>query len=365
MKREWTVREYKKGDENGILELMKAVYPDKKILKENWMKWWKWMFTKSPAGAARIWLAEHNGKIVGQYPLIISDLKVGKEIAKVSQNIELMTHPDYRKQGMFITLEKKSLEETAKEGINITIGFPNAAAYPGHIKTGWYDIGSLQIGVKPINFKKIVETGIKNNFLRPFYVFFGKVIINLIYREKKILESISLKISKVNSFDDRINDFWDKNSKDYEITTVRKKEYLNWRYVDIPDIKYTIYIAEEKGEMQGYIVLRCVEEDNIKSGNIFDIFTPLDRPDITAGLISKAIEFFNSKNVDLIFCLMVGDEIIQKVFRNKGFIFSKFLQSGFSEGGQFIVYTSHPIISKSFLMNKENWYIQLGDSDSL
>ena len=365
MKRVWTVREYKKGDENGILELMKAVYPDKKILKESWMKWWKWMFTKSPAGAARIWLADHNGKIAGQYPLIISDMKVGKEIAKVSQNIELMTHPDYRKQGMFITLEKKALEKTAKEGINITIGFPNAAAYPGHIKTGWFDIGSLQIGVKPIHLKKIVETGIKNNFLKPFYVFFGKLIIYLIYREKKTIVSDSLKISKVNSFDNRINDFWEKNSKDYEITTVRKKEYLNWRYVDIPDIDYTIYIAEEKGEIRGYIVLRCVDEDNIKSGSIFDIFTPLERPDVTARLISKAIEFFKSQNVDLIFCLMVADKKIQKVIRKKGFIFSKFLQSGFSEGGQFIVYTSHPNISKPFLMNKENWYIQLGDSDSL
>ena len=112
-------------------------------------------------------------------------------------------------------------------------------------------------------------------------------------------------------------------------------------------------------------MLRCVDEENVKCGNIFDIFTPINRPDVTLGLISKAIEFFKKQNVDLISCLMVADKKIRKNFRKKGFIFSRFLQGNFIEGGQFCVYTSHPNISKSFLMNKENWFIQLGDSDTI
>jgi GNAT superfamily N-acetyltransferase len=365
MKREWTVRAYKKGDEDKIFELVKSVYPDKKLTKDSWLKWWKWMFTKNPAGFARIWLADHNGKIVGQYPMVLSDMKVGKEIVKVSQNIDLMTHPDYRKQGMFLTLEKKALEEGAKEGINITIGFPNTAAYPGHLKTGWFDIGSLQIGIKPFNLKKMIGSGNQTPFIKKLYFVFGKMIIALFYREKKTIEFDNISITEIDSFNDRIDEFWTEVSNGYEITTLRNKNYLNWRYVNVPEVKYTIFIAEEKGKIQGYTVLRCVDEYNVKTGSIFDIFTPKDKPYITTALVSKSIEYFKNQRADLAFVLMFADKGFYKIFRNKGFIFSRFIQSGFIEFGQFCAYSSHPTIPKKSLMNKEDWFIQLGDSDSI
>ena len=84
-----------------------------------------------------------------------------------------------------------------------------------------------------------------------------------------------------------------------------------------------------------------------------------------SGNLEKAIEFFKSQDVDFMFCLMVADKRLRKIFRKKGFIFSPFLQGRFSEEGQFCAYTNHPNISKTFLMNKENWFIQLGDSDSI
>jgi hypothetical protein len=37
MERAWSIRAYEKGDENGIFELMKAVYPEKKYDREKWM----------------------------------------------------------------------------------------------------------------------------------------------------------------------------------------------------------------------------------------------------------------------------------------------------------------------------------------
>lgn len=365
MKRAWSVRSYKSGDKEGILELMKAVYPNKTFSKEKWLKWWRWMFRECPAGKARYWLADHDGKIVGQYPLIIADLKVGNKITKVGQNIELMTHPDYRKQGMFTTLERKTFEEATKEGIHITIGFPNAAAYPGHIKNDWFDIGSLQIGVKPLNLDKIVESGVKNRFLRSLYLLFGKIAISIFYREKKTPKSDKIVISEIKSFDNKINDFWKKISKEHEIFVVRNKDYLNWRYVDIPDIDYTIFVAKEEGEICGYIVLRCTEENGLNTGSIFEIVTSLAKIDVASSLINKAIEYFKSQNADLTYCLMIADKRFEDVFRKKGFIFSRFILDKFAEGGQFCAFSNHPKIPKSFLMNKNNWFIHLGDSDSL
>lgn len=78
MEKAWSVREYREGDEKGILQLTEAIYgevPD----KEQWMRWWNWRFRDGPSGAPVIWLAESNGKLVGQYLVTSVKMKVGSE----------------------------------------------------------------------------------------------------------------------------------------------------------------------------------------------------------------------------------------------------------------------------------------------
>jgi GNAT superfamily N-acetyltransferase len=358
MERAWSVRTYEKGDENGIFELMKAVYSEEKYYREEWMQWWRWMYTENPVGVSRILVADHDGKIVGQYPLILVNMKIGEEIIKGSQNIDLMTHPDYQHQGIFFTLEKRALSEAGKEGINITYGFPNEPAYLGHLKSGWFDVCSLQVMIKPFNLENALKRRIKNKFMIKIYTTIGKLIINLFYRAKKPPKVDSLTITKISSFDDRIDDFWKKISNDHEIIIVRDKEYLNWRYVNIPNINYTIYLAEEGEEICGYVVLRCVKKQNLIFGYMFDIIASIDRPEVIHHLLSKAIQYFKDENADLIFCKMIADKTLRKIFRKNGFISSRFIK-----GGRFCAYTSHYKISETYLKNRKNWFIQIGDSD--
>ena len=358
MKRAWSVRAYEKGDENGIFELVKAVHPERKYEREKWMRWWRWMYTENPAGDSRIWIADHDGKIVGQYPLILVNMKFGKQIITASQNIDLMTHPDYRHQGIFSTLEQKALNEAGKEGISITYGFPNEPAYPGHLKSGWFDVCPLQLMIMPLNLENVLKKRIKNKLLLKICTVIGKLIIYLFYRAKKPPEVPGLIISRTSSFDDRIAMLWKKVSDEHDIIVVRDKEYLNWRYINLPDVEYTIYLAEKDDAVCGYVVLRCINEQNQTSGYIFDILAPLDRPEVISCLLSKALKYFKTENVDLIFCNMIAGKRFHKIFRKNGFISACFLK-----GERFCAYTSHPKISEPYLKNRKNWFIQVGDSD--
>ena len=356
--RVWSVRAYEKGDENGIFKLTKAVHPEEMYNREKWLRWWRWMYTENPAAGSRIWVADHDGKIVGQYPLILVKMKIGKSVIIASQNIDLMTHPDYRHQGMFSTLEKKALNEAGKERINVTYGFPNGPAYPGHLKSGWFDVCPLQILFKPLNLDNILKKRITNKFLLKIGTAMGNLFISIFYKTKKPSEVDDLTISKITSFDGCINDFWEKISDDHKILTVREKEYLNWRYVTVPDVDYTIYLAEKDGEIYGYTVLRCVKIEGLILGCIFDIITLFDQDDVVHCLIAKSIEYFKREKVDLIYCKMIAKKTLRKIFRKSGFISSRFIK-----GGQFCAYTSHPKISETYLKNKKKWFIQLGDSD--
>lgn len=366
MERKWSIRSYEKGDENGIFELMKAVPEYPTLEKEKWMRWWNWKYMDNPAGVSRIWVADHDGKIVGSRSTILVKMKIAGEPVMGSQNTDLLTHPDYRRQGIFSALEKKSFDQLKDDGICITYSLPGPMSYPSYMKSGsFFDTHAVQTVIRPFNLENALKRRIKNMILMKICAVTGNIFINIFNRAKKHPEVDGLTITKISSFDDRVNDFWKKISNDYEIIVVRDKEYLNWRYVDVPDVNYTIYLAEESEEICGYVVLGCAKQD-ILSGHILDIIAPLDRPEVIHCLLSKAIEYFEEEGVDIIFCKMIADKMFYKIFRKSGFLPIQFIGLVFKRfrlWSKHIVRINSPEMSEAYIKDSKNWFVQIGDSD--
>ena len=350
------VRDYQEGDEEQIFELVKAVQGVGVPEKERWLKGWVWMFVDNPDNTSIIWLAERDGKIVGQYPAIIETLKVEDKIIKAAQLIDTMTHPQYRRQGICSTLGKKALTEMEKEKTHLVYCFPTQEVYPLHIKSGWLDVCAFQVMVKPLNLKNILRKYfVRNRLLLNIFTIGGNPIIKTFFRSKKVPEEDMSKVRKITSFDDRVNKFWNEISNDYNIIRIRDKKYLNWRYADAPNADYTIYVAEEEDEICGYIVLGCRNENNLAWGDIYDIIALTSREDIIQCLIAKAIEYFRDEKIDAIFSKMAANEVYRKGFLRNGFI------PRFRSKGRFIAYNASKEISDDFLKNPKNWFIQQGD----
>lgn len=352
------LRAYKEGDEAGIVELRKAVYPDRKYDLEHWRGWWRRMYQENPAGAGEIWLAERETKIVGQYPLILMNLKIDSEIIRVGQNIDLMTHPDHRRQRIFSRLEKHALDEAKQKGICVVIGFPNKAAHPGHIRSGWFDIAPMRVLFKPLNWENVLKIRIRNRFVLKLGKVSGNLADKVLYRAKRIPSVKGLTIARVSSFDERINELWMGLCGQYRIMVVRDRDYLNWRYCSVRGVDYSIYIAEKEGQVCGYLVLRCAQRKQIEVGIICDIFARSD--DVAQCLVSQAIEHCKRQRVDLIYYSAIANKAYAKAFRKNGLICMPFIK-----GGRFCAYSSASRISKEFLGNPQNWLVQLGDSDMI
>ena len=356
MKQTWLLRAYKEGDEDEIFELTKAVWGKKVPEKERWMKGWKWMHIGNPAGASMMWLAEHDGKLTGQYPLILEDMKVGEEIIKSAQIVDTMVHPEYRRQGIAYALGKKALSELEKEEIQLVYGFPNQQAYPLHMKSGWLDVCPFQVMIKPLNLENIIEMYFtcKKLPLRILTIA-GKLSTKMVFKSKEPPKVNGLTISQISHFDDRFNNFWQKVSSDYNMIVVRDKKYLNWRYIDVPNAKYIIYVAETDGEVHGYVILGHAEAKGLTFGYIHDIIAPLDQGNIIQCLISKGVEHFKEEKVSAIFSQMIPNKIYRNAFLKSGFI------PNFISKNQFIVYNASSKFSQAFIKNHKNWFIQLGD----
>jgi GNAT superfamily N-acetyltransferase len=181
MQHSWFIRVYQKGDEEGIFDLWEAVYPSKERRRNEWMMWWDWMYNQSPEGS-KIWVAEDNGKIVGQFACILTNLKVGKAVKKAALSVDTMTHPDYRHQGLMSTLERKGIDELAKASVDMIYGFPNESSYPMDLKIGFFSVASLRSMVMIFNWKNVLRTRISNNFLLALGTTASKVLNKILVR---------------------------------------------------------------------------------------------------------------------------------------------------------------------------------------
>jgi len=124
----WQIRPYKSGDKYKVLQLIRLAF------KWSDEKYWKWRYIDNPTGVGRIWIAEDDDRIVGHYAMIPGKIKVEEMTASTLLTTDIVTHSDYRRQGIFEALAKKAYSEIQKEGNYIQYVFPNELSYPKFIK---------------------------------------------------------------------------------------------------------------------------------------------------------------------------------------------------------------------------------------
>lgn len=353
----WSYRRYMAGDEDQLFVLFRVVWGWKLGIpeKNQWIKGWQWMFINNPAGTSIMWLAEHNDKLIGEYPLVMVDMKVGNKLAKAGQIADTMTHPQYRRLGIAFALGNESLSEMKEQNALLAFGFPTAEAYPLHRKSGWVDVCDIKTMIKPLNLKNMLEGYLTHNkLLISIFSKLGELPLKITFKARKSPSIDGLTITEVFRFDDRFDGFWEQISKDYNIIVARTKKYLNWRYIDVPNANYTIYMAEKNKKIYGYMVLDYKYHNGLAFGRILDIIAPVNQQIIIYYLISKAVEHFEQKRMDAIYSSIICNRYLN-VFLKCGFIpYPK-------SKNRFIAYKASSDISDVYITNPKNWFIQLGD----
>ena len=115
---DWILRKFNEEDIEHFLE-WRRVYSKRDFTQE----YWDWEYLRGPWGPAETWLAEDNGKIVGQSSSQRYEaFYFGKKIM-ASLNFDVATHPDYRRQGIFVTLGAHHFKEEGRQNILFSTAF--------------------------------------------------------------------------------------------------------------------------------------------------------------------------------------------------------------------------------------------------
>ena len=350
-----TVRESTPADKEGIFKLREAVYGNPFDAEE-----WHWKFEKHSGTPAKIYVAETEGSIVGLRAFIVERLKVFGNVCLTGLGVDIMVHPEFRRYGIASQVANGAYVEMERAGIPVLVGFPNEAAFKVYSqrRTDWRHVCSIPLLVKPINFDSILRKYIKNPVIRTLVKLPARASWIILFN-RKVRGSRIVTVGRAEAFDERFDGLWNDLKDQYGIMLVRDRAYLQWRFRDKPDAGYVVLTAEQSGQLVGYIVLREDEMFGLKVGFILDILTY--NRDVTARLVSEAIEYLEGRRVDAVGCLMLAHTSYFKVLRSSGFLVApkRVIHKEFYFGVQV-----KPATLPDEVVNlRENWLLTLADTD--
>lgn len=263
--RTWTVREGTPADAEKILECRCATFVDEDLEKRE-RAYWQYEFVENHAGCARYFVAVDGEKVVGHYAVIPQDFLLGSERHGGSIVVDVMTHPDYRYQGMFTAVGSFALEKCTEDPkFEFTTGYPiRPEVLPGHLKVGWKIRFKIGTWVMVLSAGKILRSkfsflakvsGLSSVLGFPPTVFF-RVVSRMLARHGR-----KFRIERFTACDkDRLGRFWERFAASIPedcLIQERTPAYLKWRFDTNPSRDYTYHVAlDREGEIQGFVVSR-------------------------------------------------------------------------------------------------------------
>jgi hypothetical protein len=327
---DWILRRFELEDIKFFLEWRKNV-----ARRDKTPEYIKWEYLNGPWGKAETWIADDNGKIVGQYSTQRYEAFYFGEKMMASYSFDTGVHPKYfhPKKNIFQALGKKFFEEEAKQEINFSTGFPNEYFLFGGIRFGW----KIVCPVPLLENYTVAELNIKSNS--------------------------RYEVVEIHEFDNDFKGFSENYKDEIPILLNRTQRYLNWRFVEKPSLKesknhynyFKYKILDKTGELVSYFVTKYYPSEKGKKLQLMDFLIPKEE-EVYQAILAFLIKEAKSENVNII-----------SLFINRFNPFKSYLQKyGFNlieSKRRFIVRNNTNVLKDKNLLDEQNHFITMGDHD--
>ena len=326
IERKWTFRKFNELDKKDFLEWRKLV-----ARREKTKEYFEWEYFNGPWGPAETWLAVDGKKIVGQYSTQRYEAFYFGEKMMASLSFDTGTHPDYRRQGIFKTIGDHHFQQEGKQNIHFSTGFPNENFWPGGKKFGWHALCPIPLlendNISKINVGKIPK----------------------------------FDILEIEKFDGEFIGFSEKFKDEIPIYLNRTQRYLNWRFVDKPNLEDINYnyskfkIFDHSGEMISYIVIKFFQAQGQTILHLVDYLAPVEM-EIFQFILHFLLNTAKIKNINTISMFLNNYQPFSEYLRKLGFKYK-------DTNRVFIIRANNDVLDKEVLFEEKNHYITMGDSD--
>jgi hypothetical protein len=221
----FVIRSYQPEDEERVLSLWKTAF-----LKEMPQSLWRWKYSENPCGYRILLCVNDAGDPVVMYGGIPYKANWKGKDVEITNLMDIMSHPDYRKTGLFIQTGNAFFDTFCGPDQSVLLyGFP-----------GKYH---FEIGRKYMMYRKLTAD-----------------VVYLSVETMRLAQSITQSsgcMEPVSGIDDAFDRLWEISHNRYPLAVIRDAAFLRWRYGNHPLKRYEIlkYRTMRQGEVRAYAVL--------------------------------------------------------------------------------------------------------------
>ncbi len=294
-------------------------------------EFWQWKHVRNPFGISSGLAAEQGGKIIGLRVLMRWMWGAAGRNFQAVRAVDTVTHPDWRSKGIFSRLTSTLLEEMRREGVSFVFNTPNQFSKPGYLKLGWKEVTRIPLLIRPLKPVRIAW-----NFLRKGE---ARVFKNEPSSIKQVLQSSDWESYLNNSYSGS------------RLHTIRTRDYLQWRYSEIPGFVYHARYRTENNSA-ALIIFRNRQRKGLQELSISELLVSHEGAKLGKDLLEETIQ---TSGADYAAAIAANKTVEQRLFRKSGF-----LPVG-KRGPTLTVRQLQNLVPEINILDWNNWRCSIGD----
>ncbi len=320
-----------------------------------------WRYDRSPHGASVSLVARpKGGEGVSGYacsPRLALSFGDEATLAPIGETGDVMTHPKWRKRGLFSVLDRAAMAETARLGWPLAFGLPNHRSAHIFVELGWETIGT----VRPWSFvlrgdSRTRAARSSDGRWRAWTSAFAA------RRSRRVRSEIDQRARGVRSvplsrFPREVLALAKSVEKRFALMVRRDADYLNWRFQGTPSgLHRAIGIFDDAESLLGYVVVQLPRKGDVV-GYLVDVLA-LDERTLAAAFSAGIAELVRA-DAGLIRATAIEGSWWENVLEEHGFVGSR------PENRLSVILhphrEDHPLVKAA--RDVRGWYFTDGDRD--
>jgi hypothetical protein len=176
-------------------------------------------------------------------------------------------------------------------------------------------------------------------------------IVKIVARTRPLSADVQI----IQRFDDSFTELWETLAPKFDLAVRRDAAYLNWKYVGVPHVRYSLAALRRDDRNVGYAVYRHLHEPR---GRVTLLVDFLVDPDDEQGLntlvrwVDREARQADSDKIRT-FAMHAG---FRRLLRRAGYFQVK-------STVEFVAKINGANIPEDFYQNTDRWHVTIGDSD--
>lgn len=311
----WHVRPYAAGDDDAVLHLYHAVYG--RVLRGDYYRW-KLVETPWSLAAPNVWLADAGEQLAGHYAATPLRFKLENKILTVGHTCDAMTHPDFRRQGVFTALARAAHEAWANAGVPFMVGVPNDQWVSRRGPLGYREQFALAWFWRPLRAEQLLARRFHLPGLLRRFSALGNRLLQRAWNVT-LRDAGDIRVTTVAQPGPAFDTLWQRLKAHYPALYVRDRAWLTYRYTRVPGRDYRFFLAWRGESPAGYIVYRLTREKQRSTAWIADFFAPAHDRETQAALLRVALEDMTAAGADSARILLAPVMPLVQTMRRAGF----------------------------------------------